>query len=152
MSDSNFHGALTNLQLPSDLLGLGNGFIAVAAQVYTGRRRRDPPRTDGEVWIERLSSEEVGTGLHRLIRHNYRLHVIGAVSNGGPDTSGDAQLDQVELTCREIVQQYNGTRRLYSALPEIKAISAAEDTIDVDPEDDTRMVGTVLMSFLVEEA
>lgn len=131
-----FHESLTNAQLPGDLIGVGGAsfLIGSTAQVYTGRRPRTPHRVDGEIWIERMPAEEIGTGLQRLTAYPYRLHCYSATDNKGPDKSGDQQLDEVEQMAAGIVAQYHGTRRLYSALPEIALWHAAEESIDYDPE------------------
>lgn len=138
--------------LPTDLVNVNSGGaldVTTTAQVYAGRRRRDPQRTDGEVWVERLPAEEIGTGLQRYTAHPVLLHCYSSTSNTGDDRAGAVQLAEVEALAAAIVARYHGTRRLYGTDSDIVAIDAREEEVDADPEETKRAEAVVRLTFYV---
>lgn len=124
------------------------GAVTLAAQVYTGRRPQKITRTDGEVWVEKLPIEEIGTGLQGRALHPYLLHVFAGPFNSGPAGAGDAQLATVEATLETISSAFSG-KSLFTANPEVISHSAAVESIDSDPEEDRVVEGTIRVEFVV---
>lgn len=131
---------------PADLVTAG--VVASTAAVYTGARSGLAPTSSGEVWIERLTVEEHGRGLQDVRAHRYRLHYRQAI-DVGLKRSGQPGLDAVEAKLRTIVDRYNGRRPFYANDATIKAATAVEEAVSVDPQDERYAEGTVLVTLLV---
>jgi len=143
-----FHSVLTGAAVwPADLATAG--IVSAASRVYTGRRRQTVTHTDGEVWLEQIPTEQAGMGLQGLSRHVYLVHVYQGPFNAGPGKTGEAQLDAVEAKLETIAERYHGTATFVGTLTGITAIEANVETVDVDPELDNVIEGTVLVTFLV---
>lgn len=117
------------------------GVVTEAAAVYSGRRPQRVRRTDLEVWVELVERAEEGTGLQRVTRHGYLLHLRGAPTNAGSGGTGDAQQRVVEAAAETIVARYHGA--LPSALGgalsgTLSACSAQIEDVDEEPDDDER--------------
>lgn len=146
-----FHSTLTATAVwPTDLVSVVT-MLASTDQVYTGRRPRSPQDTRGEVWIERLPTEEQGPGTTRVVAHPYLLHVYSGVRNAGPDKTGDAQLDTTEAAVQEIVDAYDGQRRLAASLSSLITWTAADDSQDQDPQDRKTNEATVRVTVYATE-
>lgn len=130
---------------PADLVSAG--VVASAAQVYSGARWASPATSNGEVWLERLGVEEQGRGLQGVRHLAYLVHYRQAVAEGTA-REGKPAVDAVEAKLRAIVARYHGKRPFVSAVPSIKAASAIEDRVLVDPEDKRFAEGTVRVTFL----
>lgn len=125
--------------LKTDLVSAG--VVTAEAQVYSGRRPQKVTRSDGEVWVERLPTEQIGRGLHRVTRHPYLIHVIGRPSNAGPAGTGEAQLETVEAKAETLVDRYDGTlpSEISDALSgTLVGVLAREESADEDPDDAKR--------------
>lgn len=142
-----FHSALVaDAVWPADIrtaLGLtGNA-------VHVGRRAQGVPRIAKEVLILRREVDQRGTGLgNEAELHQYELHVRHYM-HGGPDRSGKSQQDAVEADMRTLVDRYHGLRPFVATLTDLVACQAREIDVDVDPDDEHRLVGVVQVDFLV---
>ncbi len=142
-----FHSTLTGATVwPADLVTAG--VVTAAPAVYTGRTRQVVTRTDSEVWLERLPAESAGTGLQRLERVSYLVHVIEGLALRGGAQAGKEQLDALEAKLETIRRRYDGARPFTGDLPEIVHARAEEADLDVDPEGNIE--GTVRVTFLVK--
>lgn len=145
-----FHTTIST-NLPPVLINTLSAQYSDLGQYYAGRRRRTVTRTDGEVWIEPLPNEDVGTGLQRLTRRPYMVHVLSPTTNRGGAGAGAAQIAEVEVEQRAIVAALNGTRSMHSADARIVGIAAEDVSLDADPEDPKRVEGTVRVTFLTRD-
>lgn len=129
-----FHSSLTAaLVWPADLVTAG--IVATAAQVYTGRRPRQPTDSRGEVWLERLADPPTeGGGFQHVRRHAYRVHVR-EVGLAGSDKAGAAQLTAAEAKAQTIKERYDAAVPFTSTFSGMLPAEAVEDSVDVDPGD-----------------
>lgn len=144
-----FHSTVTAaLVWPADLVTAG--VAPAAAAVYTGRRRQNVTRQDREVWLERLPEQRGGGGFQHVTRYPYLVHVR-MKSNAGGDKTGNAQLAAVEAHMQTIAARYHATVPFASSVSAMLPCEATEEAVDVDPEDEAVLDGTVRVTFSVKE-
>lgn len=146
-----FHSQLTDSTWPADLVTAG--VVATTAQVYTGRRPRTPTDRRGEVWLERLPGPAVeGTGQQLVLVHSYLVHYRYPLGNQGPDKAGAPLVSHVEAKLQTIRDRYHVAIPFASTFPGMLPCEAAEESVDVDPEDpEGTLEGTVRVTFRVRE-
>ncbi len=143
-----FHSALVaTTAWPADLVSAG--VVAVVAQAYSGRRARDKTDARGELWLERMPAPASGD-VQQVRAHPYRVHVRHPL-NGGPDKAAASQLTIVEARMRTIADRYHGQCPSITGVSNVLSISAVEDVVDVDPENEAVLDGVVLVTFFVKE-
>lgn len=144
-----FHAALVASAVwPADIVA--SGIVPDAAAVYVGRFRRDPGRSDREVWIEPVELvEESRQGFQRLQRYVYRVHVV---EPGNKDGAGAAQtqLDSVIAALEVVVKRYHGRRPFSATLNNLVSVFAQVEQFDRDPTAEVQD-GVVRFEFMVKE-
>lgn len=137
--------------LPADLVRAG--VVTSDAQVYPGRRPQHVTHLGLEVWLERLPRLGEGSGLQRVALCAVRFHVRKRLDQG-PDQTGALQLAQVEGHLHTIYERYHGAVPLV-AVPALRGslpAVAVEGSLDVDPEDEDVLEGTVDVTFALPES
>lgn len=145
-----FHSSITATAVwPTDLVSAG--VVASTGQVYTGRRPKDKTDRRGEVWLERLPDPQAeGTGFQHVDVHAYLVHYFYPLGNQGPGQNGEALTTHVEAKLQTIRDRYDATLPFTSTFSGMLPCEAVEESLDVDPENDT-LEGTVRVTFRVRE-
>jgi hypothetical protein len=144
-----FHSTLiATAAWPTDLVSAG--VIGATAAAYAGTTRQHVSRAGVEALMKRLDVTEHGRGFQGLHVHPYALE-LRLLHNTGGKQNNDESLTTLEAHVRTLVERYHGKRPMVATLTDLVTVEAFEGPIEVDPENEKVLTGTVRINWLVKQ-